>query len=355
MKYKEFNLYTEDIHRGDAYRREYVASIDRLLERKFAEGKGKRAQSASPELVANHSEFFRHKYLEMIGFPFDLVSEEVPKVKQEYVSEDDLSKIYRLQLEVTPDFNFYGLLMIPSGATKAPLVIAQHGGGGTPEYCADMAGQNNYNFFTKRALERGCVVFCPSLLLWCSEGKPEWSFPLFDIPANRLFRNSRLRQVGYSMTGLEVFCIMRSLDWLCTLPNVDQNRIGMMGSSYGGYFSLYTAAADCRIISVYDAASFNDRGIVLGQNDWSYYNSAELFFDAEVAGLVAPRKLRIDVGISDETFDYHAAPAEAERARAYYEYYGAQDKFCFDLWDGGHRFDESLSGFSFFFSGLMQD
>lgn len=352
MKYKNYNLYAQDVHTGDAYRKEYVSSIERLLERKFLEGQKNRTERFSPPKLAQNTEACRNEYLKMIGFPFDLVSEEIPSAKCEYVGDDDLSKIYRIQVEVASDFLFYGILMVPNGIKKAPLVIAQHGGGGTPEFCSDMAGENHYNFFTKRALERGCVVFCPSLLLWCFENIPGWSFPRIEIPADRVFLNSRLNQIGYSMTGLEIFCIMRSLDWLCTLRYVDQTRIGMLGLSYGGYFSLHTAAADPRIVSVYDAASFNDRGAVLGENDWSYANAANLYFDAEVAGLIAPRKLRIDVGRTDEVFDYHASLEEAERARAYYAYHGALDNFCFNLWDGGHRFDETLSGFAFFFSAL---
>ena len=47
---------------------------------------------------------------------------------------------------------FYAMLLLPhEGQTPMPLVVAQHGGGGTPELCSDMYGK------TKRSDWRGAV------------------------------------------------------------------------------------------------------------------------------------------------------------------------------------------------------
>jgi len=124
-----------------------------------------------------------------------------------------------------------------------------------------------------------------------------------------------------------------------------------MGLSYGGYFSLYTAAADKRIKSIYAAGFFNDRS----KNcfgDWVYENAANTFFDAEVAALCAPRRLQIDVGKTDGVFDYKPSLKESERAKKYFSHFKALDNFRFNLWEGGHRFDDSGDGFEFFFDGI---
>lgn len=353
MEFEGKQIYHGDIHEGDSYRREYADSIARLLTRKHAQGYTTRESFLPPSQLKTHREEYRQEYLKMIGFPFDLMRKELPRVDTVFVGEDDFCKIYRLSLEVAEDFRFYGMLMLPNGITKAPLVIAQHGGGGTPEFCSDFHTANNYNFFTKRALQRGFAVFAPSLLLWSFGIKTGEDFPQFEIPIDRAVYDQRLRQVGYGITGLEVFCIMRSLDYLCAQEFVDEQRIGMMGLSYGGYFSLHTAAADERIISIYDAGSFNDRSEVCF-SDWSYPNSAYLFHDAEVAALCAPRRLRIDVGKQDQVFDYRPSAAEAERIKKYYAAFNAEQEFQFNLWDGGHRFEQDCSGFDFFFDGLCR-
>ena len=125
----------------------------------------------------------------------------------------------------------------------------------------------------------------------------------------------------------------------------------MMGLSYGGYFSLYTAAADKRIKSIYAAGFFNDR-TKIDFIDWRYKNSANTFCDAEVAALCAPRRLQIDVGKIDPVFDYVHSLTESERAAKYYKKFNALENFRFNLWDGGHHFDESEKGFDFFFDGI---
>ena len=129
------------------------------------------------------------------------------------------------------------------------------------------------------------MVFTPQIMLW-KVNKPETSI---DVPNERAEIDKKLKQLGFSITGLEVFCIRRSIDYLSTLNYVNENRIGMMGISYGGYFSFHTAAADPRIKSIYAAAFFNDRTKIAFLN-WVYKNSANTFCDAEVAALCAPRR-----------------------------------------------------------------
>lgn len=354
MEYKGKKLFHGDVHDGDKYRQEYADSITRFIEKKANETYKIREEFMPPKkLIENHA-FYRNEYLKMIGYPIDMEKDTPPKVESVYVGEDDMSKIYRLSIEVIDDFKFYGILFIPHGISdKVPLVIAQHGGGGTPETCSDMHLENNYNFFTKRALERGFVVFAPSLMLWTFGIDTGEKFAKFEVPSDRQGNDRKLRQLGYSMTGLEVFCIKRCIDYLITLNEVDKERIGMMGLSYGGYFSLHTGAADTRIISVYDAGSFNDRSKV-ALADWRHPNASFTFHDAEVAALIAPRRLRIDVGKEGSVFDYNPSIAEAERIEKYFEAYDAKENFCYDLHEGGHRFDENLEGFEYFFEGLKK-
>ena len=195
------------------------------------------------------------------------------------------------------------------------------------------------------------VVFAPQLLLWKIDFDTCENHEAPDISFSRGLIDRRLKMLGLSITGLEVFCIRRSIDYIHSLDYIDRERTAMMGLSYGGYFSLHTAAADTRIKSIYAAGFFNDRSRD-GCYDWFYSDAAYPFFDAEVAALCAPRRLQVDVGKSDTVFDFSFAPAEGERAASYYEKAGAPDAFRFNMWDGSHRFDESEKGFEFFFDGI---
>ena len=348
--FNEKRIYDGDITAGNRCRQDYVNSINKFIEKMYSESSEKR-DGIKDDIVKNQGEY-RKKFLEMIGSPVSMYPDNIPDAKYEFVGEDDFSKLYNLQIEVMPDFWFYGIFMVPHNVQeKRPVVIAQHGGGSTPEICSEFFGESNYNYFTKRALEKGMVVFVPQLLLWKFDVETGEKKLNIDIHFDRGQLDAKLKHLGLSITGLEVFCIRRSIDYLTSLDYIDENRVAMMGLSYGGYYSLHTAAADERIKSIYAAGFFNDR-TKISFGDWKYKNSANTFLDAEVAALCAPRRLQIDVGKTDEVFDYTTSISESERASQYYELFNASENFRFNLWDGGHRFDKSLKGFEFFFDGI---
>ena len=351
-KFSEKKFYTCDITDGDSYRQGYLDSVKRYIKKELDGSEKKRDAFCPPSLMAQNREEYRKKYTDMIGQPE--YPSDIPTAEREYVGEDDFSKIYRMSIEVMEDFFFYGMLMIPHGVERAPLIIAQHGGGGTPEKCSDLWGENTYGFFVKRALERGFIVFAPQIMVWSYKVADEGDAPRAGVPyGHRRDYDTQLKRLGMSLTGLEVFCIRRAIDHLVTLDCIDGESIGMMGLSYGGYFTLHTMAADTRIKAGYAAGFFNDRGYECF-NDWGYKNSADTFQDAEVAGLCAPRLLTVDVGREDPVFGYATSIGEAKRAKAYYEASGAADRFTYNLWNGGHRFDTESDGFEKLFSELCR-
>ena len=341
-------LYKETEDLGFEYRTRYLNSIEQFIKKGYEKA---RANRCTPEKLSANREEYREQYKEMLGIPAS--DGTFPTVKKNYVGKDGLCEIYRLSIEVREDFYFYGMLFVPHIAENAPLVIAQHGGGGSPEFCSDMYGENNYSGFTKRALKKGAVVFAPQILVWGFGGNTGENKPDFNISYDRGKIDRELKHLGYSITGLEIFCIMRSLDYLLTLEEIDENRVGMMGLSYGGFYSMYTAGTDTRIKAIYSAAAFNDRSKVCF-TDWMWQNSANMFFDAEVAGLCAPRKLWIDVGKNDAVFDYSPSVNEGERAKQFYKAAGAEQNIVYNLWDGAHKFDENSGGFDFFFKAVFE-
>ena len=118
------------------------------------------------------------------------------------VAEDTAADIYRLTLHVTAEIPMFGLLFVPHGVEKAPLVIAQHGNGGTPELCADLNGPNKYSRMVNRAVERGAVVFAPQLLLWnFTAEKPHQR--MHPIPYDRNLTDLLLKRHGISITALD--------------------------------------------------------------------------------------------------------------------------------------------------------
>ena len=347
MEYNGKKIWEEDPAVADDYRQRYVEGIQKYIKRMNAAGKNTRKSFMSPEKMVKNQEFYREKYKDMLGLKCFEQKASKP-VEMTYVGSDEICRIYRLSVYITDEIPFYAMLLIPHNVKKPmPLVIAQHGGGGTPELCSDMNGRNNYSHMTQRAMERGAAILAPQLLLWAMTESA--TMRAHNIPANRTQVDVDLKRFNSSITGLEISGIIKALDIVCEREDIDAESIAMMGLSYGGYFTLYTMAADTRIKAGYCAGAFNDRDIY-DWSDWSYKGSALHFQDAEVAALCAPRKLYVQVGKEDTVFDYHSAIGEADRVREYFEAFGVAEHFRFDVWEGGHTISDHDEGYDFIFT-----
>lgn len=343
MNFKGNEVFCEDPAVGNVYRNDYMAGIHAFIQKNNREGAHRRTAFIPPHKLVENSERFRQEFLEMLGM-HRIPKGTVPAPTMQYVSEDAFCKIYRVQVYITEEIPFYGMLLLPHGEGEHPLVVCQHGGTGTPELLAGFNGHNNYGFVAQRFLEKGAAVVLPQLMLWNLEEIP--TARDYKVPYDRKQCDTDLRRFGITLTGLEIRGIMKLIDFATAQPTVSATEIGMAGLSYGGYFTLYTMAADTRIKAGFSAGCFNNRG-GYAWRDTTYLCSGNTFEDAEVAALCAPRPLYVAVGTEDQVFDYRTAIPETERAKAYFEAYGCPENFVFELWEGGHHFPESDAGFAF--------
>ena len=341
--------FTEDKEVSRPYRVGYLASVKSYLAKLQDAAAEQRAQFITPGRLAENPDFYRRAYYAMLGAPLTeyetLKNEPVVCVEDTYVGDDGMCEIRRMRLAVLGDYTVYGILFLPHDrAEKAPFVISQHGGAGTPEVCSDFFGDNNYNHQTMRLVERGAVVFAPGLLLW--------NVDIFGDPYDRHRVDSDLKQVGSSITALEVFAIMRCIDYFVTQPYVDETRVGMAGLSYGGFFTTMTAAADPRIKSAYASCSFVDAIKYNSFTDWTWKNSANTFLEAEIAALVAPRYICFDAGDQDQLFGSDSAKEEFERLKPFFAAQGAEDHIRLFTFDGCHELDPDDEGIAWFYAHL---
>ncbi len=349
MIYKEKNLYVEMMSDSTVYRELYASSVNRYIKKMQSDADILRTGYITPLLLADNRERYRCDYYALLGNPLSGYSSELPlpKVKKEFVAEDDMGKIYRVMIDIMEDFTFYGILFTPINfdeSKKYSYVISQHGGGGTPELCSDFYTDTNYTHMTRRILEKDTVVFAPQLLLWDKNN--------FSAEYNRDNADNALKQLGSSITALEIFCIMRSTDYFAAQDYIDADKIGMIGLSYGGFYTMVTAAADTRIKSAYSSCFFNNR-LTYNWHDWVWFNAANTFLDAEMAALIAPRRLYIEAGKEDALFDYRTAINEYQRLIPYFEAAGAIDNLRFNIFDGDHMLDRNDDGLDYFIDGLL--
>ena len=148
--------------------------------------------------------------------------------------------------------------------------------------------------------------------------------------------------VGQTMTGWRVWDAIRSVDYLSTRPEVDPERIGVMGISGGGTTTFFSAAIDERfkagVVSGY-FNTFRDSSLSIGHCIDNYIPGvlryAEMY---DVAGLIAPRALFIESGDKDRLFPVKATEFAVEKARRAFRVLGAGDQLGLEVFDGPHKF-----------------
>ena len=341
-EYQEKN--NESYEVGKPYRERLLEDFNRFVEKYLNKANTKRFQTQTPEEFAKNREEHRKEFVNMIGFP---LTEHLPHGKRvEIVDcfEDDTYIWQRMRIEVFPDFYAYGILTKHKDGKKRPLVMAMHGGQGTPELLNGFVNNSsNYNHMVRRILCGGVNVFAMQTFLWHAES--------FGVEYDRKEMNSFMRGLGGSMTALEICMLQRCLDYFEKQAFVDKKRMGIIGLSYGGMFSMVAAAVDTRLKCVYSCSWFNDR-CKYAWSDWIYPSIFSLFKDAEIGGLIAPRPLFIGIGKEDALFDYRFAIEEAKRLETFYSQTEDSEKCQFHLFEGIHEFDKRDNGLEFFFKHL---
>lgn len=317
--------YREDRDASKKYKESYARGIENLILAKQKEAEKKRREYCKN--ILSDTDAYREDFKRMLGWPLvDFKANGLPNVKSEVLDELDDYSILRMHFEILDGLWLTGLYFRINGEQKRPLVIVQHGGSGTPELIAGIyENTHNYNDMLERVLKYGTDVFAPQLLLWEDT---------YGVPFARREVDARLKRVGSSVTAVEIYGLMRILDYFEAKDHISD--FGMVGLSYGGFYTLFTAAIDTRISSAISCAYFNKRDEI-PWSDWTWFKSAEMFDDAEIACLVYPRRLCIEIGKNDPAFNYIYGEESFERIKEICAE-GGTDWVNFIVFDGKHEF-----------------
>lgn len=146
---------------------------------------------------------------------------------------------------------------------------------------------------------------------------------------------------GFNLLALDVRDGMCAIDYLATRNDVDISRVGCVGLSFGGTMTTFLSATDPRITAACISGYLD--GTMDGLSHWNLCGSQTLpgllaWGDrAEIAGLVCPRPLLIQVGEYDSVFFAEGAVKEYRRLKRIYAAAGAGDRLGLDLFDGCHE------------------
>lgn len=317
--------YREDTDKTKEVKQNYQRGFEELIDQRNKEFEAKRSEYSKN--IFKNPDAYREDLKRMLGWPLvDSPTEELPAVKLTELSREDGYTIYRITFQLLGTIEFTGLYFESDASKPLPLVIAEHGKFGTPERISGIYGETfNYNDMLTRIKKQGVNVFAPQLLLWDEK---------YGVPFNREETDARLKRVGSSVVAVELYCLSRTLDYFEAKGKA--SSFGMVGLSYGGFYTLLLSAIDTRIKSAISCSYFNTKDKVAFP-DWCWDRSAERFDDAEIACLVYPRKLCIEIGTNDPLFDYRYGVRSYEKIKDLCKSVGT-DWISFITFDGNHEF-----------------
>lgn len=318
--------YTEEKILSKISKEKYAEGFNNLIKARQLEAKAKRQEYFSGIFKA--PEKYRQDFSSMLGWPLtDIDHNSIPEATEEFLFEDETHICYRMSFEVLEGLKFSGLFFKAKAKEKRPLVLVQHGGLGTPEFISGFyGGTSNYNDMLERVKKHGVHIFAAQLLLWDKTN--------YEVEYDRNLIDENLKRVGSSITAVEVYSLIKILDYFERQKYV--KNFGMVGMSYGGFYTLFTTALDTRIKSSVSSSFFNTRDVV-GWTDWVWKNSAYMFDDSEVACLVYPRRIHLAIGDNDELFNHEYSSKSFERIKDICKDVGT-DWVKLQIYEGTHEF-----------------
>jgi|SRR5579883_2137691 len=176
---------------------------------------------------------------------------------------------------------------------------------------------------------------------------------------NRFWWHSR----GYTPAGVECWNGIRGIDYLCSLPYVDAEKIGVTGISGGGATTNWVASADDRVkvavpvSGVSDLESYVTDQVINGHCDCMFFHNLYQWEWTTALALFAPKPLLFANSDNDPIFPMSGNKRIIERLRKCYAMLGAKDNVDEHVSKGGHAYrpDLRIAIFSFFHKHLKGD
>lgn len=331
----------------DEMMRKYLAAEAKRLSAKFMDGATTKAdwEKARPRL--------KREFLDMLGL--DPLPEKTPlKATVTGTLDRGAVTIENLHYQSKPGLyvtaNLYRPKAIAKGA-KLPGILYVCGHSGRGRDGNKTAFQDHGLWFASNGYV--CLVV-DTLQLGEIAGKHHGTYNL-----NRFWWHSR----GYTPAGVECWNGVRGIDYLCSLPYVDAEKIGVTGISGGGATTNWVIAADERVkvavpvSGVSDLECYVTDEVINGHCDCMFFHNLYQWEWTTALALFAPKPLLFANSDTDRIFPMSGNKRIIERLRKCYDLFGAKTQVDEYVSKGGHDYrpDLRLAIFDFFHKHLKGD
>ena len=283
----------------------------------------------------------KSKLTELLGLPFD---ECEGKAEIEYSKECDGYTEHRFSVQTEPGYYVPCHLRIPSGIRDPiplTLCLSGHGGGmhialGVAKNEKDEASLRSWHH---RAMAPRSNKEGRAALVIEARNFGEASLTGYGTSCTEAAKIAIL--MGRTVIGERVWDAMRILDAVeAAFPEIDMSNIVCTGNSGGGTAAYYLACLDERITVAAPSCSictYEDSIAAMPHCLCNHIPGIRKYFEmGDLAGLIAPRRLVIAAGETDDIFPIGGTKRCFEKIKFIYESAKAGDNCALVIGDGGH-------------------
>ena len=294
----------------------------------------------------------RNELTRLIGLPQPLTTQRpAPEVRfDSAVARPGYSRQF-VRIQTRPGMLAVGWLLMPdkiTGPLPAIICLPGHGRGADEIVGIDEKGRDNENIetyqhnFALQCVRRGYATLALEMIGFGhrrdAAARKRGAGASSCMPAA-----GAALMLGESMVGWRVWDVIRSIDWLASLSDVDSTRIGLMGISGGGTVASYAAALDDRVSMTMLSGSFctfRDSIFSVAHCIDNYVPGILNYFEvSDLAALIAPRLLFCESGSQDDIFPEAGAREAFGESLKTYKAMNAADHLSLDIFNAGHVFD----------------
>ncbi len=256
-------------------------------------------------------------------------------------------------------------LLIPSNlkeGEKRPGLLCLHGhtedGKETIVGLSDSYRDNPYRGYALDMVRAGFVTLTPDWWGWGEREEPGFNMGSRD--------KCNVKFMAAAMYGIPLLSLMiqdgqAALDYLVSRPEVDSERIGCLGNSFGGRMTMYMTVFDQRIKACAPSGCanlFRERSSKLSSCGAQFFPGLLKYGDVgEIFSLIAPRPCLHIVGKEDPLLFEEDVEEIRQKVQTAYDALNASENVEFFIHDGGHYFrgDVAAKWFHKVFQNLPRD
>jgi len=290
---------------------------------------------------------FRAKLSELLG-PHTPPKKFHPKRIGRVALPKYIREEWLLEAKGIPALPLY-LLRPQSGNGDTPIILALHGHGqfghdsvvgiDHTQERKNAIANSNYDYGRQFA-ERGFLVVAPCMLPFGRRLDAGYENSHTDPCAITFVR---LALLGQTLMGSNLRDCQWALDFACTQPETDSNRIACIGLSYGGRMTMLAAAMDQRIKIAVPSGALN----VMQERIRGRYSCGAQVIPGllqygdvpEIGSLIAPRPCIWETGSRDKLIVPDWKERAIERMQRAYVASGNPEHLQIHKFEGGHRWD----------------